>query len=98
MQRFGRPESIGVPEESVTRGKTPSGTRIDGESSGVRIQAQAVEAPTFLVGFSAVECRPFNLPVRAENAGGDHSKGNVGRVLPVMGQRRERIVHRGRAV
>ena len=39
MQRFRRPQSIGIPEKSVTRGQAPSGARIDGESSGVRIQA-----------------------------------------------------------
>ena len=51
-----------------------------------------------LVGFAGVERRHFRLPPGSRDAGRHETEGNVRRVEPVMGDRRDRIRHRRRTV
>src|SRR5207247_487931 len=69
-----------------------------GESPRVRIQPDGIEGPALLIWFAAVEGRAFEFPAWAEETGREHTKADVGGVLPVVGQRCGGNVHRRRAM
>ena len=57
-----------------------------------------IEVVPVLVGLPAVEQRALELDVLREEAGREHAIGDVGGIGPVVGQRREGVVQRGRPV
>ncbi len=74
------------------------GRRHEPEAAGVPVEGSEVEVGASLVGFAAVEDRGFGLPSLVVDTAGHDTEGNVGRVEPVVRNRRERIWHRRQAV
>src|SRR2546423_15002042 len=65
-----------------------------GESSGIGIQSQAIESPPFLIRLAAVESGPLQFPVSPENACSENAETDMRGVLPMVRQRRVKVVHR----
>src|SRR5205807_5277970 len=59
---------------SVSRRNHPARIQVCGEPSGVGVQSQAIKPPAFLIRFTAVEDRAFELPMMSENAGGEDAE------------------------
>src|SRR6266540_1908960 len=85
---------------SVPGRHAPTRSRIHSQAGAVGIEPSAcvVEVGPNLVGLPAVEPRSFELHVPAEDPRGHDPKRDVGAVLPVMGDRCQRIIGRGRPV
>src|SRR5207249_11879937 len=85
---------------SVPSGHAPTRSRIHGQTGAVGIEPSAcvVEVGPNLVRLPAVEPGRFELGTSCEGPGGHDPKGDVGAVLPVMGDRRQRLITRGRPV
>src|SRR5260221_3375277 len=71
---------------------------IDGQPAGIRIEAHRIDVPPMLIRLSAIEDRPFELPLLAEHTRSDDTKRNVRGVLPVMSQWSGRDIHRRRTM
>src|SRR5206468_11740759 len=86
---------VGVPGR-----QTPTGPWIHGQAGAVGIEpaASVVEVRPILVRLPAVEPGSFELRVPREHPCVHDAKGYVRAVLPVVGDRRQRIVPRGRSV
>ena len=97
MQRFSGAKRVGALEEGVGATQAPVESWVHRESAGVRIQVAAavVEIVAVLVRLPAVEQRPLDLHRVAEEAGGEDAKRDVGGILPVVRQGRQRVTRGG---
>jgi len=91
---------VGTLDVCPGSGQAPIRRRIPGEAGRVRIEraARIIEVGAGLVGLTTVEDRRFESQRSREHARGEDAEGDVRSVLPVVHDRRERIVHRRRAM
>jgi hypothetical protein len=93
-------EPFGTLQVGVPGRQTPTWPRIDGQPGAVGIEPSAcvVEVGPNLVRLPAVEPRSLELRAPRKDPRRYDSERDVGAVLPVMGDRRQRIISRGRPV
>jgi hypothetical protein len=78
-------------QSELGRGQKPQTTR-------ERVEGTEVEARPLFIGFTPIEDRRFGLPPAGIDASRNDAKRNVGRVEPMMSDRRQRVRHGGYAV
>ena len=98
MHRLARMQRLWTLQVSVSRRHRPIRIEVRAESAGVRVEPDGIDPPPLLIRLATVENRAFELPVVPEDAGGEHAEADVRGILPVMAERRDRIVHCRRAV
>src|SRR5438876_9125108 len=91
-------QCFGTLQKSVPRRNNPARIQVGRESSGVRVEADAIESPSLLVRLATVEGRSLQFPVPSKEAGGQDAETDMRGVLPVVRQRRGQIVHGRRSV
>ena len=72
----------------------PSRAGSEGEPSGVGVHRTGVHVPAVLVRLGAVKARCLQAHRLVRHSGGDHVVEDMGRILPVMSERRLRNFHR----
>src|SRR5215813_6380675 len=72
--------------------------RVPGNTAAVRIKSRLVEIVAIFIRFPSCENAAFDLDIAPNETGGSHTEGDVRRILPMMSDRRIRIIHRGRTV
>src|ERR1041385_5252332 len=88
MNRFRGTQGLRTLEKSISGRHAPCRVGVDGESSRVRIETDRIEAPPLLIRFAAIEGRAFEFPMCSEETGRQHTKADVGRILPMVGKMR----------
>src|SRR5256885_10436221 len=88
MERRG---SLQIP---VARRETPLVIRIERQPAGIRVELDWIEVPSVVVRLAPIKERTFQLPPVGVNAGCDNAEADVGRVLPVVTDGCNRVVHR----
>src|SRR5437660_10804891 len=75
--------------------KAPILARIDGQARRPGVDFAGVQVPAKFVGLAAVEAGGFQSHVAVSESDSDYIVGNVGGVVKVVCERRDRIFRRG---
>ena len=68
---------------------------IPGDPAAERIKLRIIEIVTHLVRLPSLESAPFNFQIAPDRSERDDAESHMRRVLPVMAERRVRIIHGG---
>ena len=93
-----RLELLGAVEMAVAHLERPVGRRLPGGPQGPGVHLRALEVGAVLVRLAAGEDRALELDAVVDPAEGGDAEGDVGRVEPVMAERRLGVVHPREAV